>query len=291
VVFKGVHTNYSAKALEAIHDWVTTTGAFHIGGPFFARSFGDDIGLVVFEVKNWTEGIALSFIKTPPEYRGKGLASRALKELLSFADKHGVPVTGSVDPQKDADPSDKPILNKKQLNQWYGRHGFKTRRGDGIYRAPSNSLVDALLEDEDENIDVKSFVKQNSVIDLSVLNRELRQKLPWLGLVQFYVQINPTSGGAYQDCVLTVIVAKEPVSDNGFDHRNSVQLAEQQAIKGIVSEFINTKAKLNDIEHRIMDGTYKSVCRAVAIVFFFTCDPAIEVRNDPKFYIDVHKVN
>jgi GNAT superfamily N-acetyltransferase len=134
---------YAAKALEAIEDWEKSTGAFYIGGPFFARDFGEGQGIVVFEIKNWSEGIALSLIKTPPEYRGKGLASRALKELLAFADKHGVPVTGSVAPQEDEGQT----LSKAQLKAWYGRHGFKNKRVDQIYRPPvASRIVDCLLE-------------------------------------------------------------------------------------------------------------------------------------------------
>jgi GNAT superfamily N-acetyltransferase len=150
-------SGFSQKALEAIMDWEKSTQAMYIGGPFFARYFGED-GMVLFEIKNWNEGIALSLIKTPPEYRGKGFASRALKELISFADKHGVPITGVVDAQKD----EAPTLNKTALKKWYGRHGFKHQPGDRIHRAPqtaASKVVETLLETDVDPVD---FVKSRA---------------------------------------------------------------------------------------------------------------------------------
>jgi GNAT superfamily N-acetyltransferase len=89
----------------------------HIGGPFFYVEYGD--GLVTLELKPTFGKLRLSLIAVPEEHRGKGLASRALRMLTEVADKHGVEIS------LDAAPQEGGSLTKKELFQWYGRHGFK----------------------------------------------------------------------------------------------------------------------------------------------------------------------
>ena len=93
----------------------------------------------MFEAKPSTEGIRLSFIKTPEKYRGQGLASEALKELTAVADKHQVKITGDVDPQTDE--GEKPGLSKAKLFQWYGNHGFQRLP----YDMEPDKLSDAII--------------------------------------------------------------------------------------------------------------------------------------------------
>jgi GNAT superfamily N-acetyltransferase len=269
---------YSEKALEAINDWEKSTGAHYIGGPFFARDFGD-VGMVVFEIKNWSEGIALSLIKTPPEYRGKGLASRALKELLSFADKHGVPVTGSVDPQEDeAHASGPSPLSKPQLKAWYSRHGFKNRRVDQIYRPPvANRIVDSLLENDE--VDPKGFVTRVSNIDLNELRERIRAKIPDIELIRFHL-IPIWQNPPFFRYELNALLAKAPVSASGFDTRHDIRGEDQRTILAIVQEWMKDRGlTLRENYFRANTARYKEVCSVTRIVFIFECELGFQIVN------------
>jgi GNAT superfamily N-acetyltransferase len=91
---------------------------FPLGGPFFMMDFGSE-GMVTLEVKPFEGKIRLSFITVPEEFRGKGLASKALRFLTDIADKHGVPISLDVSPQGEGG------FTKAQLFRWYERHGFR----------------------------------------------------------------------------------------------------------------------------------------------------------------------
>lgn len=62
--------------------------------------------------------------------RGKGEASRALRELISLADEHGVPC--SVTPQVFGSGG----LTEELLKSWYARHGFTEQADDLMIRPP-----------------------------------------------------------------------------------------------------------------------------------------------------------
>ena len=89
----------------------------HLDGSFFAMSFTE--GVVTLEIKTWEGAIHLAFIGVPEQYRGKGLASKALRVVTRIADKYGVKTNLDVSPQG------KGGLTKKQLFDWYSRHGFR----------------------------------------------------------------------------------------------------------------------------------------------------------------------
>lgn len=91
----------------------------HVDGPFSMIDYGKD-GIVALEIKKGYEGkIRLSFISVPEEFRGKGLATRALRTITDIADKHGVAISLDVSPQG------KGGLTKAQLFKWYKNHGFR----------------------------------------------------------------------------------------------------------------------------------------------------------------------
>ena len=128
-------------ALKSLSDigW-ETEGAYSI------RNF--DNGSVIAQLRAWPDGILLNYISTPDEFKGKGLASKALREITQAADKYGVTIRGVVDPKV----SNQAGLNKKQLFAWYKRNGFERDRymnansegkyglSDYITRKPSAAL-------------------------------------------------------------------------------------------------------------------------------------------------------
>jgi ribosomal protein S18 acetylase RimI-like enzyme len=105
-----------AKAQEAFDEMVSKMG--HMGGPFYFLDYGKN-GMVILEIKPALDHIRLSLVKVPPEYRGKGLASAAMKYLTGIADKHGVKITLTVQREEGGG------LTKTQLLKWYERHGFR----------------------------------------------------------------------------------------------------------------------------------------------------------------------
>lgn len=99
-------------------------GWFHVAQNFYGKEYPE--GVVSVEMrpdraleKPYTEDrtMHVAFIGVDKKNRGKGLASKALKELTDMADKHGIPMTLDVQSQGG--------LSAKQLYAWYGRHGFK----------------------------------------------------------------------------------------------------------------------------------------------------------------------
>ena len=83
---------------------------------------------VCFELRPFSGNIRLSNIRalTP----GNGDGTEALRWLCALADKHGVTITGTVEPTWSAP------LNKTALKAWYCRHGFKVVYHDDIEYEP-----------------------------------------------------------------------------------------------------------------------------------------------------------
>lgn len=70
------------------------------------------------------EGLILTRINVPREYRGKGEGTDLLKRILADADRDKVTLYLEISPSDG--------LNWEQLEAWYLRHGFK--KWHGIYR-------------------------------------------------------------------------------------------------------------------------------------------------------------
>lgn len=60
-----------------------------------------------------------------PDERGKGEASRVLRHIARLADRHLIKVTLSAKPFTGIEDK----LHQDDLVAWYGRHGWKRRRG------------------------------------------------------------------------------------------------------------------------------------------------------------------
>jgi adenylate kinase family enzyme/GNAT superfamily N-acetyltransferase len=97
-----------------------------VGGPFYEKNFPE--GKVTAELKPWfnSDELRISHIETEPTARGKGIGSKALKDITESADKVGAKLIGGVS------PTGKGGMTKEQLFKWYEKNGFfrKPFRGD-----------------------------------------------------------------------------------------------------------------------------------------------------------------
>ncbi len=85
-------------------------------------------------------------IITEPGARGKGLASKALDQLLAAADKAGATLYGEPIPMKAFIGKGEKALTKEQLVKWYESKGFTEVEGSGgkiIVRSPEAPLAEA----------------------------------------------------------------------------------------------------------------------------------------------------
>jgi len=105
-------------AKKSWEDLVSKEGWFYFGNGFMARTYPE--GNVTLEFRPSSDNTwRLSFITTPEAERGKGLASRVLKEITDEADAKGIKMTLDVDPQDEGG------LSTDQLFDWYARNGFE----------------------------------------------------------------------------------------------------------------------------------------------------------------------
>ena len=115
-----------------------------LDGPFFAVFY--KAGSATLEIKPLNEQAwggktwAVSLIAVPEKDRGKGIASHVLNQIIEAADKYGVILRATVDPQGEGG------LTKAQLHAWYKRAGFERGRyedtgkpNDQIVRHPRSS--------------------------------------------------------------------------------------------------------------------------------------------------------
>ncbi|MEI6731153.1 MAG: hypothetical protein WCK90_00580, partial [archaeon] len=157
IKLKPVKEDGIAKARKS---WETLVGDtskfFYLGNGFMVRTYKE--GGVTLEFKPFQDEWRLAFIKTAPGFSGKGLASRALKELTEAADKAGVKMTLDVDPQRNEGETQK-ILTKAQLFKWYERNGFVRSRyedgklSDAMIRQPKREAANAGIPCGDSFID------------------------------------------------------------------------------------------------------------------------------------------
>jgi hypothetical protein len=148
-------------------------------------------------------------------------------------------------------------------------------RTRGIHIVESNftiaeRVVESLLESEDP----KEFIERSSTVDLNELRADLFKNLPGLGLVRFHLLkgIHATE--------MHVLTAKEPVSDNGLDRRNDLDIAEQQTITNTTVKFLQDRGlEVREVSYRACSATYKNVSKASRIVFYFNVEDSMQVVN------------
>jgi hypothetical protein len=74
--------------------------------------------------KNGNKIFSIEAIKTDPEKRGTGDASKALKQITDIADNSGLTIQLEPTPIKDFIKSGEKKLSKQQLVEWYKKNGF-----------------------------------------------------------------------------------------------------------------------------------------------------------------------
>ncbi|MEI4572885.1 hypothetical protein, partial [Klebsiella pneumoniae] len=80
--------------------------------------------------------------------QGHGLASRTIKEICFYADRHKVKLWLEVKPIPPYDGAN-PRLNEQQLVQWYARHGFESKmflHESGKSRTELGGFIDMVRE-------------------------------------------------------------------------------------------------------------------------------------------------
>jgi ribosomal protein S18 acetylase RimI-like enzyme len=132
-------------AKTAFRELVSREG-WNVVSQFIVRLY--DEGSVALEFKPGFENTwRLSYITVPMQYRGRGLASRVLKEITTAADQAGIAITLDVDPQ------DKAGLNKSQLFAWYSRFGFQREP----YSMQPNKMSDAMIRPPQKRMESQTF--------------------------------------------------------------------------------------------------------------------------------------
>jgi len=89
---------------------------------------------VEVDMRPWDDGILFSSIQTHlegHECHEKGYATEIVERLLDMADRHGVPLYGSVEPFGRP-----PRMNKTQLKRWYKSLGFNVDRSGRLVYEP-----------------------------------------------------------------------------------------------------------------------------------------------------------
>lgn len=127
---------------EAVISGILNKGWEKIGGPLYEKQFPE--GKVTAELKPWfnKDELRISHIETEQKARGKGIGSKALKDITDSADKIGAKIIGGVKPTGGSG------LTKSQLFKWYEKHGFYRKpyignpsvKSDEIERKPKGDL-------------------------------------------------------------------------------------------------------------------------------------------------------
>jgi GNAT superfamily N-acetyltransferase len=81
---------------------------------------------VMLDIGNFGNFVTLNSIIVPDEKRGKGLATKAMKEFIHLADEQDVPVRLTAKPLELFGER----LSKSQLISWYSKFGFELQRDD-----------------------------------------------------------------------------------------------------------------------------------------------------------------
>ena len=144
--------------------------------PDFEKEIELDSGVTV-EIDSFGDFVTLTGLKTPKESRGKGLATQALKEIVSLADDAGVPI------KIVAEPFGTDGMNKAQLIDWYSKNGFALQ-ADGetmIYTPAVRFSVD------DKLIMRSTFTNEDA--EVSFRGYEGDKAMVWTGRTQMTVPV------------------------------------------------------------------------------------------------------
>jgi GNAT superfamily N-acetyltransferase len=95
-------------------------------------------GNVEIEINSsFKDTLRISNIQVDKDAMGRGLGSRALKEITDAADKNNLTITANVK------PSGVGGLSKDQLHKWYASYGFKRKP----FALQPNKLSDEIIRE------------------------------------------------------------------------------------------------------------------------------------------------
>jgi ribosomal protein S18 acetylase RimI-like enzyme len=120
----------NAKAVAALQDM--TKDMFRVANQFYVMNVGD--ATVSFELYPFDGKVRLAHIRVPPQFRGQGIAQKALQHLAAIADQHQVEISAEVKP---TDPG----VKKAGLHRLYRRFGFERQP----YHMQPDKLSDMIL--------------------------------------------------------------------------------------------------------------------------------------------------
>ena len=88
---------------------------------------------VILQIESFGNFVTLNLILIPKEQRGKGLATKTMKEFVYLADVYDVPVRLVAKPLETLGDH----LSKSQLISWYSKFGFELQEnGETMIRQP-----------------------------------------------------------------------------------------------------------------------------------------------------------
>ncbi len=79
------------------------------------------MSLAIADLVAYREGMLITRINVPKNFRGSKIGSKLLREITQAADSEGVTLYLEIQPSDG--------LNRKQLKDWYQRYGFKQQPG------------------------------------------------------------------------------------------------------------------------------------------------------------------
>jgi len=96
---------------------------------YVERDFRSIADLCLGREMGFTDNVMIiTRINVPEKWRGLGIGSRLLTQILSDADRDGITLGLEVQPTGG--------LNLEQLEAWYSRHGFKYGNLGLMFRNP-----------------------------------------------------------------------------------------------------------------------------------------------------------
>lgn len=212
-------------------------------------------------------GYVIQAIVTDPAQRGKGKAKEMLKQVLRCADEAGLLLKLEPVPMKDFVKKGQASLTKKQLQQWYGRHGFhKDPEVNIMTRTPSKLAEDEVGKKEKEafrleregKIEIRSNIydipEKGMVVDIRIYNKEnLARNLGGISLtfdtpVEELGNRLPKPGYMFVDYIQ---VEKQGEGYGFLLYKAALVVAQKHHRKGLCSSKFHRTDKARDVWDRL----------------------------------------
>jgi len=125
---------------------------------FSTDVFGEQKGDVHRYLQNKKDGFHIEAIVTDPKARGKGGASKMMKDVVEVADAVGTKLTAEIAPIKIFIKKGQKNLNKAELRKWYEKLGFESDGISLIKRNPKTKATEPVVPVEPVPIDVSKAI-------------------------------------------------------------------------------------------------------------------------------------